>query len=100
MCAHKLWVSNPPLCASAYVNGPVDHITHQTRCQSKLMTKPFIPFFFEESLKLVAEQKPSCALHSKALGNFTLQPVCSTVSFQPSACYRSGGSLESACGPL
>src|SRR5271154_4499877 len=59
MGAHKSWVSNPPWCASACVNGTVDHMTHQTRCQSKLMTKPFMPFF-KKSFKLVTEQKPSC----------------------------------------
>jgi hypothetical protein len=50
MGAHKSWVSNPPLCASACVNEAVDHMTHQTRCQSKLMTKPFIPFFLKKVL--------------------------------------------------
>jgi hypothetical protein len=51
MGAHKLWVSNPPFCASERVNGTVDHMTHQARCRSKLMTKPFIPSFFGESFK-------------------------------------------------
>jgi hypothetical protein len=37
-------------------NETVDHMTHQTRCQSKLMTKPFIPFL-KKVLKLVTESK-------------------------------------------
>ena len=60
MGAHKLWGANPPLCASECVNGTVDHMTHQTRCQSKLLTKPFIPFFLKKVLNQSLIAKPSC----------------------------------------
>jgi hypothetical protein len=48
------------------VNGTVDHMTHQTRCQSKLLTKPFIPFFLKKVLNQSLIAKTIVQLEGRA----------------------------------